>query len=660
MKTFRRTACILILLAVVFVLPTTSHAGYQFDDLLGNGFTSQWMVIDGNGGTFGGKFNEAIQISTDVLRNYDDTSVVKVLNGRSDEAIEDRELHVMFILLSGGMGRFYMDMKAEDMSFDIATPNPGLSTIGAMTYSNAIQAVEDAELSDSTWKRFAFTLDRQHRTTYDSVVQFFRFHQNPRTTPSQTITRPIIISNVAQATASTVPLILRMTLRDNSARNSNIVAYDYATWDMTSDKTAGGRHWVFVPVDDNLLIDNSRINYYLTTEVVNHTSVRYAATTYDAYDDYTYPDYWKFDLDRSQGTTYIDEKFSLSRLSHIAPGLVTVYKRRYNVDEQNKRPLILYPIDSYENGSHQLRLNHRVILGKRLGDHSEPAREGNFNLFEIMAFQPKVAGDTFYDNLKTVTKAKGSINVPTVSTFGSSSVTRDENMPSTVLQHFTIDQTIPGNLRTSNDEGMLPVHVTLNIPITLVDDRDWLNTMITKSRSGERIEDTFYEKYHLYLLTQTNGKDNIWNLSQELDRKGLYNNQIKVFYDEDRGRSDSDNDRGLITVSFIAMLMDGTRDGVRPELSVVEDHSITSENDYIIIRDGNKDDHWKMTFMVAPAGYKDNGNTNTSTSETTTTTKLGASGSGGGCLSVRSEELGVRSVLLMLLVLLAAMKRERR
>ena len=659
MKVFRKAACLFTLLAVVSVFPGVSCADYKFDDLLGNGFTSQWVVIDGNSGTFGGKYDEAIQVSTDVLRNNDDFSVVRVLNGHSETEIEDRELHVLFLVLADGMGRFYMDMKGEDMDFDISTPNPGFSTIGTQThqtYTNAIQPEGPVDGLDGTWRRFAFTLQRSQRQTYDSVVQHFTFHQNPRIDSSQTVTRPVIISNVAKATASDVPLILRMTLRDGSARNSNVVAYDYAEWDMRSNKTAGKNHWVFVPVNDDLLIDNSRINYYLTTEVTNHTSIRYAATTYDAYGDYTYPDYWKFDLDRSQGTTYVDSEIQLAPLSHVAPGLVSVYKRKYNINEQNKRPLILYPIDSYETGSYELRLDHRVILGKRLGEYKEPAREGNFNSFEIMAFQPKVASNTFYDQLKEITKATGEVRAPTTSLFSASSVERNEMMPSTVLQHLTVDQSIPGNLRTNNNEGMLPLHITFNIPVTLIDDRNWLNDVIARARSGERLEDTFAEKYHLYLMAETDGQENIWNLTQELDRKDQYNKQIKVFFDGERGRSGTDNDKGVITVSLIAMLMDGTRDGVRPELSIVEDHSITTDNEYIIIRDGNKDDKWRMTFFVAPAGYKDNANAGASSSEEVRPTKLGSSG-GGGCISVRSEELGVRSVLVLLALCFLAFAR---
>ncbi len=445
-----------------------------------------------------------------------------------------------------------------------------------------------------------------------------------------------------------------MTLRDGSSKSSNIVASDTVEWDMTGDKEVGGNELVFVPIDDeSLLTDNRKINLYLTTEVINHTSVRYAATTYDSYGDFEYPSYWKFDLARDQGTTYVDREFQLARKAHIAPGLVTVFKRKYDVNEENKRPLMLYPIDDVSVGTRSLRLNHKIIFGKRLGDtYKEKSSNGNFNLIEVTAFQPRPAGDEFYDNVKSVTNAKGAVNIPTSSTFGASSISRSEQMESTVLQHFTLSQVIPANLRTNDDEGILPVHITFNIPVTNIEDRDWLNQIIMLNNSGNRLEDAFFEKYQISLLTETDSKANPWNLSQELQKLNQYNKQIHVYYNPDTGSSTRDNEKGVITVSFIAMLMDGTRDGVRPELSVVADHSITSDNDYIVIRDGNKDDRWKMTFFIAPAGYNDNPATTSNVSAGTSST----SSSGSGCGTVRPE---IFAGILLLVLCLPFVKRER-
>jgi len=647
LKNFRKIAGVSISLAVIFLFTGACLAGYEFDDLKGNAFTSQWMAINQIGGTFGGNYSEAIQISTDIIADYDDFYTVNVLNGHSDEEIDDRELHVLFLLIAGGQGQFYMDMQAEEKSFDISTPVPYLSTRGATTYTNAFLPLGQPDDMDASWRRFSFTLDRTNRQTYDTVVQEILFMQNPNS-PSQSVPRPLIISNVAtsELTAEEVPLLIRLILKDGAGKNANIVAYDAIEWDMTGDKDVTGDKLVFVPItDDSLLTDTRKINFYLTTEIVNHTSVRYAATTYDSYGDFLYPDYWKFDLARSQGTTYVDRTFQLARKAHIAPGLVTVFKRKYNVNEENKIPVRLYPVDDTAIGTQALRLNHKVVFGKILGD----VVTDSSNLYTVTAFQLRSAGDSFFENVKNVTKAKGSVNIPSSSTFGATSVTRSETMPDTVLQHFTINQIVPANLRVNNDEGMLPVHIRFNIPVTKISDRTWLNQLIDAQNSGLPLEDIFFDKYQISLLTETNSQANPWNLSQELLYKNQYNKQISVFYDPDKGSSTQDNDKGVITVSFIAMLMDGTRDGVRPELSVVEDHSITSDNDYIIIRDGNKDDRWKMTFLVAPAGYYDNPTTSTSSNGTGSNNSGSVTGSSGdGCNSVRSEKLGVRSVLLFL------------
>ena len=655
MKNFRKTAVILISLAVTFVFTGVCLAGYEFDDLKGNAFTAQWMAINQIGGTFGGNYDEAVQISTDIITDNDDFSTVNVLNGRSDDDIDDRELHVLFLLIADGKAQFYLDLKAEEKSFDIATPTPYLSTRGATTYTNAFLPLGQPDGMDATWRRFAYTLSRTNPETYDTVVQEILFMQNPAS-PSQSVPRPLVISNVAnnELTAAEVPLIVRMTLRDGSSKSSNIVASDTVEWDMTGDKEVGGNELVFVPIDDeSLLTDNRKINLYLTTEVINHTSVRYAATTYDSYGDFEYPSYWKFDLARDQGTTYVDREFQLARKAHIAPGLVTVFKRKYDVNEENKRPLMLYPIDDVSVGTRSLRLNHKIIFGKRLGDtYKEKSSNGNFNLIEVTAFQPRPAGDEFYDNVKSVTNAKGAVNIPTSSTFGASSISRSEQMESTVLQHFTLSQVIPANLRTNDDEGILPVHITFNIPVTNIEDRDWLNQIIMLNNSGNRLEDAFFEKYQISLLTETDSKANPWNLSQELQKLNQYNKQIHVYYNPDTGSSTRDNEKGVITVSFIAMLMDGTRDGVRPQLSVVADHSITSDNDYIVIRDGNKDDRWKMTFFIAPAGYNDNPATTSNVSAGTSST----SSSGSGCGTVRPE---IFAGILLLVLCLPFVKRER-
>ena len=167
--------------------------------------------------------------------------------------------------------------------------------------------------------------------------------------------------------------------------------------------------------------------------------------------------------------------------------------------------------------------------------------------------------------------------------------------------------------------------------------------MLEVWRNTGRIEDMFANKYELYLRA---GEDNIWNLTQELKKLGYYNELVKVFLDEERGRLTQDNYSGLITVSFIVMLMDGTRDGLRPELSVIPDNSVSQQNNYIVVRDGTLDNRWNMTFFVAPAGWQDNPiSVNTDTNTESGTQGVGG-GSGGGTCS-----LGFAGLLTMALFL---------
>ncbi len=634
-----------------------TYADYQFDDLEGpSGKSYQWMILNKAANTFGDSHKSAIDVSGDVLMNEE--SVLDVLSGKSENEITDRSLHTFFITTIDGHAEFDMNFRSPTMRFDVATPNLSLST---MTNENDVPYTDMKEAKghpgtgyDETWRKYSFVLDRNRASDrYDTVAQYFYFQQVPSATPAQGIPRPMVIANVSPYGAQEEPLELRMTLRDSSNNDGNITAYDRDIWYLTDEKTTGGLQWVFVPVDD-LNTDNTRINYYLTTEVVNHTSYRYAA--YDGQSNkWVYPQTWKFDLPRLQGTTDIEREFQLAPASNIAPGLVTVYRRPYNVNEENKRPLRLFPVnDTYGTGLFDLRLNHRIIYGKRLGEtYKYPASEGRFNMFEITAYQPRPNDSmNFYDNIARITGSIRTVS-PATGTFTSSSVSRTSTgIPATAIQYFTVNHTIPAQLRSSSTEGILPLHITINIPVTQISDRTWWNNMADEWRQSGSIEEMFADNYEIYLLTETDGKANPWNLSQELMNKGVYSDQIKVFFDENRGRITQDNDRGLITVSFIVMLMNGTRDGLRPELSIVPDNSVLQDKDYIVVRDGTEDNKWKMTFFVAPTGSivnpeipvdsEDKSGDNSSNKGST-----GGSGGGGGCNAV----FGISAALMILAII---------
>lgn len=654
MKHLRLAAGVFIMIAVFFFSALPSIADYQFDDIEGpSGISSQWVIINDESDTFGATHTNAIQISADLLTA--NTATINVING-SPSTVLNRNLQTFFIVLAEGEGNFDMNMRSQTIDFDVSTPYLGLNTIVNVNASPYIGTMQPNQSGNDTsgWKNFHFRLARNNDTknTYDTAIQSFYFQQNPGGSSSNGIPRAMVISNVHSGTAADAvsPLIVRTTLRDSSNIEGNIIAYDRTSWLMNDNKTAGNSQWVFIPVD-NLDTDNSRIEYYLTTEVANNSAYRYAVTYPDGTGARVPPYAWKFDIFRPQGTTDIPRTILLNSESNIAPGLVTVYHRKYNVNEQNKTPLRVFGVDTPDAGQYALTLNHRILYGQRYGSTVTYRVEGKFNLYEITAFRPRLASmeSAFFNRVASITKSSGTVGFPTSLSFSTSSVTRT-TPEADVIQYFTLNQNAV--TPSGKTEGIMPVHITFNIPVTLIHDNTWWNDMLKTWREDGRIEDKFAEKYNLYLRS-SNGR--LLNLTQELEDKGVYNSAVKVFFDEDRGTVTSDNYSGLITVSFIAMMMNGTRDGTRPELSIVSDDSNLQQNNYIVIRDGVNDSKWNMTFLIAPAGWYDNPNrqavANPVNTNTNTNNNSSAGSSGGGC--------GTFAGITALFALIPAMRKNR-
>ena len=641
MKVFRQTAIVLGSLAVITFCAASSYADYKFDDLYGSsGKSYQWMILNSTGDTFGDTHTTAMDISGDLINS----TSLNVINGKSETEISDRTLDTIFIVAANGQSDLTMNFRSLVLNqTEIAVPYLELSTpwdqyATQRDLYTAQRHLQDPPSGyDALWRSYNFQIARANTSVFDSVAQYFYFQQNPTDTPSQGIPRPMVIANVAAEPEDIgyETLKVRAILRDASGNSGNIVADNQFIWNMSGPHTAGGDQWVFVPVDD-LNTDNTRINYYLTTEVINRCGLRYAAYNGTS-NTQIYPSYWHFNIARYHDSPYIRPSFQLHRDSHIAPGLVTVYRRQYDVNETDKIPFRLYVIDNPSSpGVFPLTLNHRILFGKRLGDtYKLQASEGNFNQLEITAFQPRTeTGSVFYDNVARVTGSTRTVSVPTNNLFTGSSIKR-ENMPNSAIQYFTIDQTIPGNIRTSSTEGLLPLHITFNIPSTTIGADIWDNLVkeLHRSDDGANLAETFADHFHIYLMATTStGQLNPWDLTQQLEGSSVrdaYINQIKVFLDEQRGRRTKDTYEGVITVSFIVMLMDGTRDNQRPELSLVSDVSPASQNEqnYIVIRDGVFDNKWNMTFCIAPSEYFDN----TDTQTVVVPTNSGSSGGGGGC-----------------------------
>ena len=655
MKQLRLAAGLLAMIAVFFLSAQPSRADYQFDDIEGpSGISSQWVIINDETDTFGATHTEALRISADLLTPG--TAAINVING-SPSTVSDRNLQTFFLVVAEGEGDFDMNLRSQTVDFDVSTPQSVLDTTvneNESPYIGTMQA-EQSGNDSSAWKNYHFRIARNNdtRNAYDTVIQSFYFQQNATGLPSSGIPRSMVISNVHLGTAADAssPLIVRTTLRDSSgtnASNGNIIAYDRTRWIMNNNATTDNPQWVFIPVD-NLDTDNASIPRHLTTEVANNSAYRYAVTYSTGTGATEPPLKWKFDMFRPQGSTNIPAEITLNTESNIAPGLVTVYHRNYNVNEQNKIPLRVFGVDTSDRGHYALTLNHRIIYGKPYGStYTYPSREGRFNLYEITAFQFKPASmkSAFFDRVARITKSPGSVGFPSSMSFSTTSVTRD-TPEADVIAYFTVNQT--ASTPAGKTEGIMPLHITFNIPVTLVQGNTWWNEMLQEWHSSGRIEAKFAEKYNLYLRS-SNGR--LLNLTQELEDKSVYDSAVKVFYDDERGVVTRDNVSGVLTVSLMAMMMNGTRDGERPELSIVSDDSNLQQNNYIVIRDGVSDSKWNMSFLIAPAGWYDNPNrqvVNNNNNNAGNNNSTGSSG-GGGC--------GVLAVIPALLVLIPAMRKK--
>lgn len=513
------------------------YADYKFDDIAGpSGRSYQWMILNQANDTFGDSHTTAIDVSGDVISTGD--AVLEVSSGTPD-TVNDRSLNTLFITAVEGQAEFTMNFRALTLNqqFDVATPNLAMSTPwneqATMNelYIDTKQALGQptGRNYDGLWRGYNFQLSRTNTGQYDSVAQYFYFQQNPTDIPSQGIPRPMVIANVGLGAADTVDrsLKLRAILRDSSSSNANIVAYDQFTWLMTGPKTAGNSQWVFVPVDD-LNTDNTQINYYLTTEVINRCAYRYAAYN-GSTNQLMYPATWKFNILRLHGSPYIARSFQLDPDSHIAPGLVTSYRRTYNVNETDKIPLRLFAIDDPSGvGVYALTMNHNILFGKRLGEtYRLAASEGGFNQLEVTAFQPRTqTGSVFYDNVARITRSTRTVATPTTTIFTGSSIKRTQTagMPSSAVQYFTVEQSIPGNLRTESVEGMLPLHITFNIPLTVIGSDMWnaLLRELARHEEDADITDAFADYFNIYLQAESADRANVWNLTQELVDKGVY------------------------------------------------------------------------------------------------------------------------------------------
>lgn len=489
-------------------------------------------------------------------------------------------IHTMFLVLPGSRDNMRV-------SFDWIPqiPAPGASFTQDVLVDNASWQVVKTPLSASSASDKLFDLEFIKKTdpaAYGSVRGNFIFHQNPDNLPSQTLQVPFVIANVFNGTAEGNPLLFRATIRESVTGSSagDIVAFDRFTWKVMEDLTVGSDNdWVFVPIP-KLPIDSNTVNYRLSTEILNYTGIRYAMQRYDGYVwNPMYPSRWAFDIS-SQGD--VPANIYLDELSHIPPGLVTTYNQSFNVVSGVKEAMHVYPVDP-ASGFRNLTLSHRSIFGLNLGMGKDSASP---NSYSVTGFKLLSAGPNF---LSDVGKTMGVSNarMPEPSDGVMSGAVNYAYVAGDVIASFAVDTPVPGRMSGSNGAGLLPLNVIFNLPRTNQLIAPKWDALLKEWRSTGTIRETFATLFGIYL--QDSHGNNL-DLIEWLKKESVYGKTVKVFLDEQRG---------VITIGFIAMLMDGSSSVVR----LVNDKTTTTDNSYIVLMDGDSNSRWDMTFFIAPARY---------------------------------------------------------
>ena len=633
--------------------------GYQFDNVYStHGLQTQWMIITKSGTTAG---NWAYALSDDEDTTHTsvplkiagdittERSTLSVLNGRNTLSNNNRELDVIFLVLSGNdqeeaENTFVIDFyHSPDDDDDGEAVTPDVSA-GTLPYYVVRKTPQNGTLDDSngTGKEYNLYFQRQSAAEFGSTRSSMIFSQIPTdsypSTPSQTTYIPFVLANVNGTTASNQPLIFNTILRNNRSTNrGEIVAYDRFTWTVEEAKTQSeNTPWVFVPVSSLTWSNNNgeKIPYYLTTKLTNRTGVRYGTYPYD-YPTIT-PHHWEFDLPKLSDYDKLPSKFYLHELSHAAPGLTSVYISNIDMNTVTPEIMQLYPVDPptpYNPLS--LKIRYRPVYGYSVGEAEGTSSSSSTPVpYRITAFTPRAVSSSFYETVAAKMKKKTSstydtILVPETAGFFSAGDVTPDYISSGVYCSFAVSKTIPGNYRQTGYEGMLPVVVTFNIPASKLD--NW-NDMLTQLHNNDGlsiIKTYFRNRYTVGLLSSNNGNNANMFLDLvkriEEEHSDDWTDYIKVFLDEDRE---------VMTVSFIVLLLDGTSDGTNPATGIVTDETPSEwiqTNKFVAIRDGLANNKWEMTFFIAPANYTISGNQQTNSTDHTNTNPGSSGGGGGGC-----------------------------
>ncbi|MDR2137225.1 MAG: hypothetical protein LBO68_02950, partial [Synergistaceae bacterium] len=312
----------------------------------------------------------------------------------------------------------------------------------------------------------------------------------------------------------------------------------------------------------------------------NYTGIRYALQRYDGYAwAPLYPSRWAFDIPAAGD---VPARFDLNELSHIPPGLVTTYNQSFNVVSGVKEALHVYPVDPAA-GFRNLTIAHRSIFGLDLGTGKDSL---NPNSYIATGFQLLSAGVDFATKVGDAMGVRD-VKMPEPSDGVMSGAVSYAYIAGDVIASLGVDTVIPGRIAGSRGTGLLPLHIIFNLPRSnqLVNPH-WASLLEEWRKSGN-IRALFANAFGIYL--QDSYGEN-FDLIEWLRDKGGYNETVKVFLDEQRD---------VLTVSFILMLTDSEKAAVR----LVDDTTTVTSNSYIVAADGSANNRWDMKVFVAPARY---------------------------------------------------------
>jgi hypothetical protein len=584
-----RKLCGVFLLLWAASISAPAGADYRFDDVFGpSGKGEQWMVVTTDGNTAGAPTVRRVNTTPipapmDTEANLiDQRSPVYLTNG----GVTHEPIDTLFLVLPGNpdasttAGTLWI-------SFDSVPAGPNTQDVDVDSDDYTVVSTPHGTNDTDQLYELAFT-KRRNAAAYESVRGNFIFHQNPNDAPSQTLQIPFIIANVYNGTAEREPLRFRASIRDTGASGSgNIVTHDRFTWDVTTDKDIGvNTDWVFVPLQ-RLPQDSNSVNYRITTEVVNYSGIRYALQRYDGYASYypIFPTSWAFDVPSTGSATGdVLHGFYLDELSHIPPGLVTLYNQNFNVVSGVRETMHLYPVD-YGTGFRTLTIAHRSIFGLDLGTFRDSSVSPSsyivtgFNFLSAGVDFLKDVGRTF--NISNVGMPEQADGVMP----GSVDYAR---IGGDVIASMGVSASVPPRLRGSGAKGLLPLHITFNLRRSNQLVTPHWDTLRDQWRQTGSIENIFTNYFSLYL--QDSRGNNLDLIKDSLNDSDAYRETVKVFFDEQRE---------VITVHFIALLLDGPSSSVR----LVKDTTSTTDNTHIVVMDGSDNGKWEMKFFAAPAGY---------------------------------------------------------